>query len=483
MVTFKTKPFKHQKAEYNLSKDMPVRGLYWEMGTGKTKPVLDTAAYLAEKGKINALMVLAPNGVHRNWAVDEIPKHLPNSIMKTAEICLWLTSKASTKKFQFAAKNVLNHKGFSILLMSYDSMMTDKGRKYAKAFLTERDCLYVLDESPRIKSPGAKRTRRVLESGGYASYRRILTGTLVDDKPFDVYTQIKFLDPHAWREYGVSNFSAFKNLFGVWEKGYARDREYPVLVSYRNMKLLRDIVAKYGSRVTKEQVLDLPPKSYTKRYFSLTAEQKRVYKQIQDEFEVLLQCGEVLSADLAITRLLRLQQVTSGYLPSDMDDDLRPIDGKNPRLDALLSCVEEAGSSQIIIWAKYRNDITVILQELKKLGISAVRYDGECNDDQMAHSIDSFREGKAQVFVSNPAKGGEGITLVNANLMIYYNNYFKLSYRLQSEDRFHRIGQTRKTTIIDLAAEDTVDEHIINTLRDKKELASVVQGDTIRDWI
>ena len=101
----------------------------------------------------------------------------------------------------------------------------------------------------------------------------------------------------------------------------------------------------------------------------------------------------------------------------------------------------------------------------------------------MANSIDSFKAGKAQVFVSNPAKGGEGITLTNANLMIYYNNYFKLSYRLQSEDRFHRIGQTRKTTIIDLTAANTVDEYIISTLREKKELASVVQGDKIKDWI
>lgn len=483
MVTFKTKPYEHQKAEWNLSKDLPVRGLYWEMGTGKTKPILDTAAHLEEAGEINGLIVLAPNGVHRNWAVDEIPLHLPNELAERQRMHLWQTSKANTRYHTDAAENVLKYKGFSSLLMSYDSIMTDKGREYAKAFLTSRRCLYILDESPRIKTPKAKRTQRVLASGFYAPYRRILTGTLVDDKPFDVYTQIKFLDPTAWNEYGISNYTVFKAMFGVWEKGYARDREYPVLVSYRNMKLLGEIVAKYGSRILKEDVLDLPPKSYTKRYFELSPEQKRVYVRLKKDFEVLLQSGEMLSTKLAITRLLRLQQVTSGYLPSDDDENLKPIDGVNPRLNALLSCVEEAGSQQIIIWAKYRNDITVILRALKDAGISAVRYDGECNDDQMAHSIDSFKAGKAQVFVANPAKGGEGITLTNARLMIYYNNYFKLSYRLQSEDRFHRIGQKRKTTIIDLAAEHTVDEHIIRTLRDKKQLASVVQGDKIKDWI
>ncbi len=495
MVTFKTEPFPHQLREFEDTRSKPAWARLWEMGCGKTKPTLDEIAWLEEQREIQGAFILAPNGVHRNWVTDEIPRHLPDELAKRAKVHLWMSSKAGNKGHAAAADEVLKHKGFSIVTMSYDAIMTDLGAKFAKKFITSRRCMGVLDESPRIKTPGAKRTIRVLAMGNYFPYRRILTGTLVDDKPFDVYTQLRFVNPEIWKAIGCDTNEAFKATFGIFKQqqvhtgqsnpdGSPKMREFPMLVGYRNLELLKKIVGENGSRLTKESAgLKLPPKLYSKRYFEMSPEQWRVYEELRREFYTFLGEGMV-SADLAITRMLRFQQIASGYVPTDDGEDgelVRLVD-PNPRVRLVIDIVEEAGH-QVIVWAKYRQDITSILEALKDAGISAVRYDGQCSETEMGQAVDAFKRGDVQVFVSNPAKGGEGLTLTCAKTMIYFNNGFKLAQRLQSEDRFHRIGQDRPVHVIDIAAVGTIDNAIIDSLRKKYELASFVQGDELRSWI
>lgn len=487
-VEFKTKPYSHQLDEFNDHSHNPARGLFWEPGCGKTWPSLVKAAALEEAGEITGMLVLAPNGVHRNWAVDQIPTHLPDELFERTKVMLWQGSKSKTKWHQELAADALAYEGFAIACMSYDSVMTKAGQAFWKAFLDSRRCKYVLDESPRIKTPGSKRSKRIAGSSKAADYREILTGTIVDDKPFDVYNQIRFLDAQAWHQIGCQDYSAFKNTFGVWKRQSVSDgkggfREFPMLVEYRNMELLQQVVAQYGSRLRKEDVLDLPPKLYSTRYFDMTPAQWRAYKELQTDFYTFLDSGDMVSADLVITRLLRLQQVTSGYLPGDPEGEtLVPICDPNPRIKLLIECIEDAGH-QVIVWAKYRQDISTILAALQDAKISAVRYDGQCNETEMAQAVDSFKDGDVQVFVANPAKGSEGITLTCAKTMVYFNNSYRLSQRTQSEDRFHRIGQDSPVHIIDLAAVDTVDTAIIEALRKKHEMAAFIQGDEIRDWI
>lgn len=488
---YKTKPMNHQADEFETSKDLPARGIFLDMGLGKSKIIIDTAYYLYINKRITGLLVLAPNGVHHNWAAEEIPKHLVSGLLGKTKIHTWFSSKANTLYHQAQVDELLGYRGFSILLMSYDSIMTVKGKEAAKDFLKRKKCLFVLDESPKIKRYN-KRTIRVMAYAKYAPYRRILTGTLVDDKPFDVYTQIKWLDFSAWKCMGIQTYDAFKSVFGIWEKRKTYDvkkgqeRIYPAFIKYRNMKMLRSIIARYGCRVESADVPeldDLPPITYIKRFFEMTAEQKRVYKELKKENETIFGDGNVLSADLAIVKIMRYQQITSNYLPSDDDDDLKQISNKNPRLDELLSVISECGSAQVIVWSRYTHDIDLIMDALKKEEVTCVRYDGKCNDIQMAESIDKFKSGEAQVFIANTAKGCEGLTLTNATYMIYYNNYHKLAFRLQSTKRFHRYGQKEKTFVIDLVALGSSDEKIIDLLRSKKKLASYLQGDKLIEWI
>jgi len=203
-----------------------------------------------------------------------------------------------------------------------------------------------------------------------------------------------------------------------------------------------------------------------------------VYKEIKDEALTFLATGEMLTAPLAIVRMLRLQQVTCNYLPTETGDylDLAP---NNPRLRCLETLLEEV-THGCIIWARFRRDIDLICE---MLGDKCVRYDGAVKDDARAQAKQRFQSGGAQFFVGNPAAAGMGLTLTAARTVVYYNNDFRLATRLQSEDRAHRIGQEHPVEYVDIMAPNTIDGHIVRALRNKVNIASVVTGDNLKEWI
>jgi SNF2 family DNA or RNA helicase len=475
---YKTKPFNHQAIEFEQHGRDAARGLFWEQGTGKTKSVIDEVADLYEAGLVDGLVVIAPNGVHRNWVSDEIPAHMPDRVLKKTLSHIWYSTDTKAHRESFDA--TLNHKGLAVLVMSYNAVWTERGRKAWKSFLIKRRCMYVLDESQRVKNPGAKWSKRILGSHAAAPYKRVLSGTPCANSPFDIYNQIRFLDPNVWVPYGIHNFAAFKQYFGMWETWSTRDgQSYPKCIAYRNLEILHQKMEEYGSRVTKDQVLDLPPKLYSKRYFDLTSEQRRLYRQLQDQCYAELTAG-LLTAPLAIVRLVRFQQITCGYLPkSDDDQTLEEIPGGNPRL-ALLGELCDDLEQKAIIWCRFRRDVALIS---KLLGHGCVVADGSVAGEQRSLNLDAFQKGDIQFLVGNPAAIGMGVTLHAAKTCIYYSNSFSLEQRLQSEDRAHRIGTTSPVEYIDLVAPGTVDVKIVEALRMKVDVSSQITGDTLKEWI
>ncbi len=480
-----TLPFSHQRDELVEHGLDPVRGLFWEMGTGKTKPVCDTFVAMNEAGEITGLFVLAPNGVHRNWERNELPLHLPPDVFDRAKVFAWQTQRASTKWHQAAAAELLKYRdGPAVLLMSYPAIMTNAGGKFARKFLNTFRCVYALDESQMAKTPGAKRTIRVLASSRYAPVKRILSGTLIDNSPFDAYTQIKFLDEHAWDALDCSSFAAFKTMFGVFVKDYAKGgKEIERCVSFKNLELLNRQIALYGSRVLRDDVLDLPPKLYSTRYFELTPTQQRAYDEIRDEFMTILDDGSTVTAALAITRMLRLQQITSGYIPTDQGEPNRELDKKNPRIRCLLETLEGAPDGKRLVWAKFRKDIQTIAQAIKGEGGNVAIYDGSISDDERLDNLERFQRGEVDFFVANPAAGATGLDMTVANVIAFYNTTFKLGERLQAESRTDRYGQEKSMFYVDLAAQNTIDEYIIRALRKKLSVAAICMGDSIRPWL
>lgn len=485
---FKTTPFKHQAALFKATCNKPYFGLFWEQGTGKTKPTIDSASYLFENNEIDGLLLVAPNGVHLNWLTDEIPTHMPDRVRKKTFQMLFQSGKAGTKKFKQRSKELLEHKGLAVLAISYDGFMTKAGKKLVWDFLRLRRCFFVLDEAHYIKSPGAKRTKSILASGKYAPYKRILTGTPVAQGPFDIYSQVKFLSPDFWIDRNLGSFQAFKRYFGVWltaqevkdEMGY--DPGYDKLLEYKNVDRLEGYLKMLGDRLTKDDAgLDLPPKLYSKRYFEMTSIQKKAYDELVDEYTTELENGETVEATLAIVRLLRLQQIVCGYITTDSEDEdpIVMLGNHNPRLDLCLE-ICEALPHKAIIWARFTKDIE---QLMFALGDKACRYDGKISDAECAKSKEDFQNGDKQFFIANQSKGATGLTLTTAKTVIYYSNNFKLVDRLQSEDRAHRIGQEHPVNYIDLVCEGTVDGKIVDSLRSKFNIAAQITGDVLKEWI
>ncbi len=541
---FKTEPFAHQREEWERSREAEARAIFWEQGTGKSKLMIDTACWLWLRGLIDGVLIVAPNGVHRNWVEQEIPKHAPDNVIRHIRAFHYQSARAGTKWHQQAVQAVLKHNGFAWLAISYDAFVTAAGKRTLVDFFDKRRLLYILDEAHYIKTPTAERTKSILRSAKYAPFRRILTGTPVAQGPFDVYSQIKFLVDDYWKQRQLGSFTEFKRYFGIWKKGWNQTvgREYDLLVGYRHLDRLNIMLKPISSRVVKEDVLDLPPKLYSKRSFQMTLEQSRLYRQLRDECVTWLEAGGLekdakIEADcstclgkrevefggfiypcpdcggvskntvpvivsLALTRLLRLQQIACGYLPTDVEEEpMYVIPGPNRRLDLLCELVEES-PHKVIVWARFQMDVTLIMNALQARGIRAVRYDGLVSEEERAEAQALFQgerplyhngqvvgrevvppEEQARVFVGNPATGATGLTLTAAKTVIYYSNSFKLIDRLQSEDRAHRIGQTNSVLYIDLVAEDTVDEKIVEALRNKLNVASQITGDSFKDWL
>lgn len=492
--TPKTTPFKHQAEEFAARATAPAWARFWEQGTGKSKSIIDEATALYEKGEIDAVIVVAPNGVERNWKTDELPAHLPDRHWSGTRVEFWQTGKAGTKKHAAAFKTLLHHEGFAWLLMSYDAVMTNTGKQFLWEFLKRRRVLYALDESSDIKSPGAKRTIRVVASGKYAKYRRIMDGTPVTAGPFDVYAPIKFLDENFWGRHRLGSYTVFKKVFGKWFTAkeclelHGYDPKYDKLLGFQNLDKLNKILSTVSSRVLKVDVMDLPPKLYGRRYFELTPEQVNIYNQLKNDFYAELENGSFIEAPLAIVRLLRYQQILSGYAYTDDEEEpFQLLPGKNPRLQ-LLGDIVEGQHHKSIIWARFTKDIDQIVELIKGRGGNVVRYDGQCSDEEAADNSEQFKRGDAQWIVANPSKGARGLTWNMAHHVVYYNNSFKLRDRLQSEDRAHRGVMTHSVDYTDIEGimpdgKKTVDNHIVTNLRNKFDVAAEINGDKLREWI
>ena len=479
---FKTKPFDHQLEWLDKTVEMKAFAGFWEQGTGKTKFIIDTAAALWRAGEIDALFVLAPNGVHRNWLTDEIPAHMPDEIAERMRAFSYITNRSATKKHRKQLDYLFAHPdGLKILTMSYNGMMTNGGKQVAWEMLKNNRTLYVCDESGAIKSPGAKTTYRVVASGRYATYTRILDGTPVSNAPFDVYAPIRFLERDYWKQFDVGDHLTFKHTFGRFKEIPGTNQRF--CIGYRQLEKLNRWITPISSRILKKDVVDLPPQLYSVRRFDMIPEQRRHYEELQTTYRTKLRNGEILDASLTIVRMLRLQQIASGYLPTEegVEEPCYLInEDRNPRMDVLKEIVEYL-PHQFLIWARFRMDIDLII---KALGHDKVaRYDGALDGDQREESKRRFKDGDVQGMVLNPAVGGQGHTFNEAKTMIYYTNSFKLRERLQSEARNHRIGQDESTNIIDILANSTIDLHIRRSLRNKKEVSDVVLGDEHTGWL
>ena len=458
---FKTKPFDHQRKAFYMSRDKKAFALLMEQGTGKTKVIIDNAAYLYSKGEINSLVVIAPNGVHRNW-VKEVSTHIPDWCPHKTFYYSSGMNKKRIEEFNEVHSSTLDLKIFTF---NVEAFVSQKAIYYMQKILVSGNVMLVADESSRIKRPGAKRTKIITKFGKQAKYKRIMTGTPVTKGAEDVYSQFKFLDPQIL---GYDSFYSFKARYCIM--GGFENRE---VVSYQNIEELTRNIEGHSFRVLKKDCLDLPDKIYQRHYVEMTPKQKKIYQNMKKSFVAELE-GQTIEAPEAITRLLRLQQILCGWFPTE--EGISKIDEKNPRIEALKEILSDI-DSKVIIWARFKADLRAIE---RALGDLAVSYHGDVTSDARELAVSRFQDDpKIKYFIGNPQSGGIGLTLTAADYAIYYSNSFDLEQRMQSEDRCHRIGTKNNITYIDIEARKTVDSKIIKALREKKNIADVITKDPI----
>ena len=472
---FKTTPYEHQMNALEKSWNKENFAYFMEMGTGKTKVLIDNLSMLYDKGKVNGALIIAPKGVVKTWYEQELPAHLVNHI-KT-ETVLWQSN--ITKKQQEDLDTLfLPGLELHILIMNVEALSTDKGVNFARKFLSSHNTLMAIDESTTIKTPTAKRTKNIINLGKLAKYRRIMTGSPVTKNPLDLYTQCLFLDPYLLN---FQSYYAFRNRYAIMKTMHVRGRSIQVVHKFQNLNELSETVKTFSDRVLKEDCLDLPPKIFMKRHVALTSDQKKIYDQMKKQAIAVLN-GKVTSTMTVLTQLMRLHQITCGHFTAD-DGTTQSVDSN--RIKELMGVLDET-EGKAIIWANYQLSVGEIIQAIiKEYGEdSYVHYYGLTSQEERQDNIRKFQnDPKCRFLVCTPQTGGYGITLTQAHTVIYYSNSYDLEKRLQSEDRAHRIGQTKTVTYIDLIAEDTVDEKIVKALRDKINIASEVMGEELKDWI
>ena len=448
---------------------------FMEMGTGKTKVLIDNLAMLYDKGKVDGALIVAPKGVIGTWYNQELPSHLPDHIENVT--VLWQPN--ITKKQQEKLDSLFEpEESLHILIMNVEALSTTKGRDFAAKFLSSHNTLMAIDESTTIKNPGAKRTKNILKLSKDAKYRRIMTGSPVTKNPLDLYSQCEFLSPWLL---DFTSYYAFRNRYAEMKTLHLHGRSVQVVDKFKNLGELSDQLKGFSYRVLKEDCLDLPDKIYMKRNIKLSPDQAKLYLQMKETALANLNGKQVTTVN-ALTQLMRLHQITCGHFTAD-DGTTQLI--ANNRIDELMNVLEET-EGKAIIWAHYQYDIHAIIKNIvKEYGPgSVVDYYGLTPQDERQPNIKKFQDDpRCRFMIGTPSTGGYGITLTAANTVIYYSNGYDLEKRLQSEDRAHRIGQQKSVTYVDLICNETVDEKIVEALRKKINIASEVLGEELKSWI
>lgn len=469
--------------------------LFMEQGTGKTPCVISRICHEASRRTSDVpyrVLVVCPKNVRANW-INELNRFAtcPGTSVVLRGGKLDRIKTILTAMFD---SQTAGHK-WVVVCASYESMQNT----WDAISRIEWD-LCVLDESHFIKWHNTKRAKTAIQLRPMTKNRMCLTGTPITNTVFDLWTQLEFLGE------GLSGFLSFENFRSYYGKFIKREDGGNMLVSYQNLPILRERLARLAYIIRKEEALpDLPAKVFDVCEVEMTPEQADVYRAIRDQLvaeirndmEDAAAKGKTITVNNVLTKLLRLAQITSGFMSYDVIyDELgnmvepKTIDrfDPNPKIDALVEMIKESGPlDKIIVWACFVQDIKSIRARLQAEGIDCVTFYGGTSDDDRVEAERRFNgDPICKVFIGNPAAGGTGLNLrgynpddptseTNCNHVIYFSQNWSMTARAQSEDRAHRRGTRTNVRITDLAIAGTIDEEIRIRVTQKRVTAYQIQ--------
>lgn len=441
----KTELMTHQREA--VAKLLPSRvgGLFMDMGTGKTRTTIELANLRANK--IDKVVWFTPVSLKMSVA-KEIRKHTDCEDIYVFD---HKTNQRNLPKVRWYIVGIESISSSIRVVAAVNQLITER-------------TMVVLDESSYIKGPYSKRTERLTFICSRAKYRLILTGTPLSQGVVDLYAQMRFLSEKIL---GYSSFYSFAaNHLEYSEK-------FPgMIVRAHNTEWLATKISPYTYQVRKKDCVDLPSKVYSTKYFYMSNEQQYMYEKLKEEFLMNID-PEDWDSYLLFKLFSGLQQVVCGFYRERRGRKREPIlhEFEHERLDILEKLIHRIpDDEQVIIWAKYIYDIDQIRQLLEREGKTFVLYTGEQSEKERNLAEHAFHAGDAQFFVATPSSGGHGLTLNEASTVIFYNNSFKYSERLQAEDRCHRIGQTKSVHYIDIVCVNSIDERIMESISKKESV-------------
>lgn len=473
---FRTEPTYYQKEIYDRSLNMQSAALFLEQGLGKSKIEIDSTCRLYMDGKLDGLLIVSNKAVAENWYINEIPKHIWNGIPYTTK--LWgRDSKSESNLIQ-----LINMKGLlRIFCCNVEMLRNPKNQLLVQKLLTSGRFKIVIDESTLIKTPSAAQSRRCYGLAKYAAYLRILSGEPAPNGPVDLYGQYKFLGimPNITKEIFIMQFCETIDRWRDKRKYVEAGKDF----TPHGKRMFEQMVGHCTFRMRKADVNDsvkFPAIDNKIVKVQMTAEQRELYngiiENVQTELAGILGSTGTVRADVIISRLIKLHQVTSGFVVTEDGQTLSF--SENPKLEKLGELLRErehnGHPSSVIVWAHYRRDVDTITAFLQARYPGRVsRVYGGISDNERLTALERFRDGTTPVLIANPQSIGHGLTLTQADTAIYYSNHYNYEFKTQSRDRIHRLGQLADTVFyIDIVAEDTIDEQILYALSTKQKFCN-----------
>lgn len=438
-MEYKTKPFKHQAEIFNKIKDARCYGLFWEMGVGKTKPMIDLIRYRYEKYGVKPVLIICPKVVRKSW-------------LKQFGIHSDMSDLVSVMKKDMLLSQL---KSTPVLITNYDSL-----KRFGPELQSITWGIKIADESHRIKNHKSIRGKESSKIPSESSF--ILSGSPILKNLMDVYNQIKFLDENIFGpsfekfkyRYFIDKNARWKRKPGYWPKWELNENRKDEL-----MKKLSSV----SDRKEKKDCLDLPDEVFEIINIDMSDEQEKAYNDVRDELIHWISEQEAVTAQNVLVKSIRLVQISSGFMKTDTGK-IR-IFKQNPKADELEKILHDiTDNHKVVITCAFRQDIEYLRYRFSNYN-PGVLHGGEDTMDKFVNEEDS------RILLAHP-KNLIGINdLVIADYMIRFSNTYSLDDRLQSKDRIHRPGQTKKCTFIDFVASD-IDEIILENLTGKNTLAN-----------
>ncbi len=482
-----------------------IAALLCRPGTGKTKMGLDTAGLNYMAGNIEALLVIAPNGVHRQWVEEGIPTHLPESIP-------WLggyySSGMGKRKLDHLDKCLRSRTmGLRVLCVSFEGAQTKVGQQLVHDLVAAYRTLVIVDESHRASNTKGGTWKALLPVVRAAEMKRIATGTLLRQNPFSAYGQFELMGDALL---GFQTLSSFKSMYAemlppthglvrkiakdfkektgrnITPQIQARDENTGSPI-YRNLADLRTQLARWSVFLTLADVNGTEPTvTQSTRLVQLTREQRTAYDDLKELGVIEFQDrDEVLTADTVLALSTRLAQIAGGFAPSDDDPEAKPIGDKNPKLEELLELVEEIGE-KVVIWCRFQAELKAVSEALRKIA-PTVEYHGRCSDAEKNAAKRAFIDDPSvRFFVGQVRAGGTGLDGLQAvaQYMVFFSNDYPYLDREQAIARLARTGAKGPVMVFDIMAEETVDFEIVRCLQNAQDVTStVLQRNLLRKWL